>query len=192
MLTESKLEPAGFEARELRHHATTLRYLVGGSGPPLVLVHGLGGAPSNWRLVAPALAAERRVIVPALPGHGGSGRLPAAPTLDPYAEAVLAVLEHEDALPAPWVGHSLGGIIGLRAAVRRPEAVTGLVLERVSREALLGPSAGTAVDEWLYEVAWPAQPRAAAALAADFLSGAHELAELTATVTAASIIMTAF
>ncbi len=128
MTTESKLEPAGFEARELRHRATPLRYLVGGSGPPLVLVHGLGGAPSNWRLVAPALAAERRVIVPALPGHGGSGRLPAAPTLDPYAEAVLAVLEHEDALPAPWVGHSLGGTIGLRAAVCRPDAVTGLVL----------------------------------------------------------------
>ena len=50
------------------------------------------------------------------------------PTLDAFAEAVLAVLEHEDALPAPWVGHSLGGIVGLRAAVHRPDAVTGLVL----------------------------------------------------------------
>jgi pimeloyl-ACP methyl ester carboxylesterase len=126
--TESKLEAAGFETRELEQRGTALRYLVGGSGPPLVLVHGLGGAPSNWLLVAPALAAERRVLVPALPGHGGSGALPAAETLDPFAEAVLAVLEHEDALPAPWVGHSLGGIIGLRAAVLRPDAVTGLVL----------------------------------------------------------------
>lgn len=128
MKTESKLEPAGFDERELDHRGTRLRYLVGGSGPPLVLVHGLGGAPTNWLHVAPALAAERRVIVPALPGHGGSGRLRDAPTLDPFADAVLAVLEHEDALPAPWVGHSLGGIVGLRAAVRRPEAVTGLVL----------------------------------------------------------------
>ena len=48
------------------------------TGPPLVLVHGLGGLASNWRLVAPALAAERRVIVPELPGHGGSGRLEGA------------------------------------------------------------------------------------------------------------------
>jgi pimeloyl-ACP methyl ester carboxylesterase len=126
--TESKLEAAGFEPRELDHRGTPLRYFVGGSGPPLVLVHGLGGAPSNWLLVAPALAAERRVLVPALPGHGGSGGLADAETLDPYAEAVLAVLEHEDALPAPWVGHSLGGIVGLRAAVLRPDAVTGLVL----------------------------------------------------------------
>ncbi len=128
MLTVSKREPPGFEARELRYRATRLRYLVGGSGPPLVLVHGLGGAPSNWLRLAPLLAAERRVIVPALPGHGGSDALPAAPTLDPFADAVLAVLEHEDALPAPWVGHSLGGIVGLRAAVRRPDAVSGLVL----------------------------------------------------------------
>src|SRR5476649_1417932 len=99
MLTESKPfapchedEPAGFEERELRHHGAVVRYLVGGAGPPLALVHGLGGAASNWRLVAPALAAERRVIVPKLPGHGGSGSLPAASTLDSFAEAVLAVL----------------------------------------------------------------------------------------------------
>jgi 3-oxoadipate enol-lactonase len=68
------------------------------------------------------------VIVPELPGHGGSEALPATPTLDPIAESVLAVLAAEDALPAAWVGHSLGGIVGLRAAVRRPEAVTGVVL----------------------------------------------------------------
>ena len=128
MGTESKLEAAGFEPRELDRLGTRLHYLVGGSGPPLVLVHGLGGAPSNWLRVAPALAAERRVVIPGLPGHGGSGALARPESLDPYAEAVLAVLEHEDALPAPWVGHSLGGIVGLRAAVLRPDAVTGLVL----------------------------------------------------------------
>jgi pimeloyl-ACP methyl ester carboxylesterase len=127
-LRRSEHEPEGFEARELRHRGTPIRYLVGGAGPPLVLVHGLGGAASNWLRIAPALAATRRVIVPELPGHGGSGALPAAPTLDAFAEVVLAVLEREDALPVPWVGHSLGGIIGLRAAVHRPDAVTGLVL----------------------------------------------------------------
>jgi pimeloyl-ACP methyl ester carboxylesterase len=121
-------EPAGFEAREIRRGGIPVRYLVGGSGPPLVLVHGLGGAASSWFRLGPALAAGRRVIVPELPGHGGSGAIPAAPTLDPFADAVIDVLEHEDALPAPWVGHSLGGLVGLRAAVRRPDAVTGLVL----------------------------------------------------------------
>ncbi len=155
MPTESKLtamqaehEPAGFEARELRHRATTIRYLVGGAGPPLVLVHGLGGAASNWLRVAPALAAVRRVIVPELPGHGGSQSLPAAPTLDPFAEAVLAVLEHEGALPAPWVGHSLGGLVGVRAAVRRPDAVTGLVLAAAAGTPS-APRAGERSVAWI-------------------------------------------
>lgn len=132
MRTESKPvhadEPRGFEARELRVGGTTIRYLVGGEGKPVVLVHGLGGAASNWRLVAPELAVGRRVIVPELPGHGGSDPLAAAATFDRYADAVVAVLDAEAALPAPWVGHSLGGLVGIRAAVRHPHAVTGLVL----------------------------------------------------------------
>jgi len=69
------------------------------------------------------------VIVPDLPGHGGSAPLAAPPgSLDPFAEAVLAVLEAEAALPAPFLGHSLGGIVSLRAAALRPGAVTGIVL----------------------------------------------------------------
>lgn len=128
MKTVSKLGLQGFEELRIRHRGTELRYLASGSGPPLVLVHGLGGCAANWRAIAPAFAPERRVIVPELPGHGGSEPLPGVSSLDPFAEAVLAVLEAEDALPAPWVGHSLGGLVGLRAAVRRPAAVTGIVL----------------------------------------------------------------
>ena len=128
MGTDARQGIPGFSERAVRYRTARIRYLAAGAGPPLVLVHGFGGAAGNWRLIAPALAAERRVLVPELPGHGGSGPLPAAPTLDPYAEAVLAVLEAEDALPAAWVGHSLGGLVGLRAAIRRPEAVTGIVL----------------------------------------------------------------
>jgi 3-oxoadipate enol-lactonase len=124
MRTESKRTWSSFEERRLNG----LRYFVGGSGPPIVLVHGLGGMASNWRLVAPELAAERRVIVPELPGHGGSAPFADVQSLDPYADAVLAVADAEGAVPAPWVGHSLGGLLGLRATLRRPEAVTGLVL----------------------------------------------------------------
>jgi len=122
--TDAKRDLAGFEER--RHAG--IRYLIGGEGPPLVLVHGLGGAAGNWRLVAPALAAARRVLIPELPGHGGSEPLRGAQTIDPFADAVLAVAEAEGAVPAPWVGHSLGGLVALRTAVRRPEAVTGIVV----------------------------------------------------------------
>lgn len=136
-------EPDGFEARQLEHGGSAVRYLVGGEGLPLVLVHGLGGAATNWRLIAPALAASgRRVIVPELPGHGGSAPLAAEPSLDRFADSVLAVLEHEGALPVPWIGHSLGGLVGLRAAVQRPDAVSGLVLA-----AAAGISSGTRAGE---------------------------------------------
>ena len=128
MGTDAKQGIPGFSDRAARCRTARVRYLAAGAGPPVVLVHGLGGAAGNWRLIAPALAAEHRVIVPELPGHGGSSPLPAAATLDPYADAVLAVLEAEDALPAAWVGHSLGALVGLRAAIRRPEAVSGIVL----------------------------------------------------------------
>jgi len=128
METDAKQGIPGFSDRAVRYRTARIRYLTAGAGPPVVLVHGFGGAAANWRLIAPSLALEHRVLVPELPGHGGSSPLPAAPTLDPYAEAILAVLEAEDALPAVWVGHSLGGLVGLRAAIRRPETVTGIVL----------------------------------------------------------------
>src|SRR5438445_8578357 len=104
MPTESKQELAGFRERALSAAGTRIRYFVGGEGPPLLLVHGLGGLASNWRLVAPALAEERRVVVPELPGHGGSGRLDGPASLDPFADTVLAVAEAEPAPPAPWAG----------------------------------------------------------------------------------------
>ncbi|MES1248191.1 MAG: alpha/beta fold hydrolase [Actinomycetota bacterium] len=105
-----------------------IRYFAGGAGEPLALVHGLGGWAGNWRAIAPELARERRVLVLELPGHGGSEPLRGAPDLDPFADALLAVLEHEQALPAAWVGHSLGALVGVRAALRRPAAISSLVL----------------------------------------------------------------
>ena len=66
--------------------------------------------------------------MPELPGHGGSSPLPAAPSLSPYADRLGVLLEHEGAAPAAVVGHSLGGAVALRLALRRPETVSALVL----------------------------------------------------------------
>lgn len=128
MPTEGKRRLAGFEERELEWRGSRLRYCVGGEGPPLVLVHGLGGTIENWRALAPPLAAHHRVLVPDLPGHGGSSPQPEARHVDALAEAVLAIAAAEEIRGAVWVGHSLGGVVGLRAAVLRPEAARGLVL----------------------------------------------------------------
>jgi pimeloyl-ACP methyl ester carboxylesterase len=94
----------------------------------VVLVHGLGGTIENWRALAPPLAERHRVLVPDLAGHGRSAPLPEARDLDPLAEAVVAVVDAEEARGAVWIGHSLGGVVALRAAVLRPDAVRGLVL----------------------------------------------------------------
>ncbi len=128
MGTNGKHRLEGFEERELVWRGTRLRYAVGGEGSPLVLVHGLGGTIENWRALAPSLAARHRLLVPDLPGHGRSGLLPEARDVDALADAVLEVVRSEGAAPAVWVGHSLGGLVSLRAAVRRPAAVRGVVL----------------------------------------------------------------
>jgi len=127
-VTDCKHRLEGFEERELADGATRLVYAVGGDGPPLVLVHGLGGTIENWLLLARPLAERHRVLVPDLPGHGGSTPLPEARDVDALADAVLAMADAEDIRHAVWVGHSLGGVVALRAAVRRPERVRGLVL----------------------------------------------------------------
>lgn len=122
----------GFEERELEWRGARLRYAVGGpaesGSPPLVLVHGLGGTIENWRALAPLLAARRRVLVPDLPGHGHSSSLPEARNLDPLTDAVLGIAEGEQVGSAVWIGHSLGGVVALRAAALRPEMVRGVVL----------------------------------------------------------------
>jgi pimeloyl-ACP methyl ester carboxylesterase len=128
MATEGKRRLAGFEERVLEWQGTRLRYAVGGDGPPLVLVHGLGGTIENWRALAPSLATEHRVLVPDLPGHGRSAPLLEARHLDALGNAVLGIADAEDARGAIWIGHSLGGVVALRAAVLQPETVRGLVL----------------------------------------------------------------
>lgn len=128
LVTDGKHRLEGFEERDIEWRETRLRYAVAGEGPPLVLVHGLGGTIENWRALAPPLSARHRVLVPDLPGHGHSALLREAHDVDALAEAVLALTSAEAAHGAVWVGHSLGGVVGLRAAVLRPEAVRGLVL----------------------------------------------------------------
>jgi pimeloyl-ACP methyl ester carboxylesterase len=118
----------GFEERWMTFRGARVRYFVGGEGPPLVLVHGLGGCASNWVGLAPALTRTHRVLALDLPGHAGSSPLPAAASLTSFADVVAWVAEREQMVPAAFVGHSLGGLVVLRLALRRPHAVSAIVL----------------------------------------------------------------
>ena len=118
----------GLEARVAEIDGVTTRYFVGGDGPPLVIVHGLGGAAVNFTLLGPLLARRRRVLIPDLPGHGLSRPFERVESMTTYAEHVAAVAELEGMLPAPVLGYSMGGVIALRLAVARPRDVSALVL----------------------------------------------------------------
>lgn len=100
-----------------------------GSGPPLVLLHGLGGERHVWRGVLDAVATGREVIPVDLPGFGDSDPLPAGvePTPWALAEALHAFFE-QAGLERPHVaGNSLGGWVALELAKRDAVAsVTGL------------------------------------------------------------------
>jgi pimeloyl-ACP methyl ester carboxylesterase len=128
-VTDAKAIP-GLEERFADARGCRLRYFVGGpaGGRPLVLVHGLGGAATNWIDLAPLVAESHRVLVPELPGHGRSTPLPIVPNLAALADRIALVAELEGLLPAAVVGHSLGGAVALRWALRRPRDVRALVL----------------------------------------------------------------
>ena len=129
MVTVDKHTLPGFEERRASVKGVDLRYFVAGTDdPPVVLVHGLGGAAANWVAVAPELARRHRVVVPDLPGHGGSAGVPGLPNLAPFAELVHELAARERALPALFAGHSLGAVVAVRHAVRYPDATLGIVL----------------------------------------------------------------
>lgn len=103
-------------------------YLVAGSGPALVLLHGDGENRSDWQWVLPELARTHRVYAPDLPGAGTTEPppVPASPAVD--ARFVAAFLQTLGIREAVIVGHSLGGLAALLVATADPTLVTALVL----------------------------------------------------------------
>ncbi|GAB2618421.1 alpha/beta hydrolase [Streptomyces capparidis] len=108
----------------------SLHAAVGGSGPPVVLLHGFPQTHLMWRHVAADLAADHTVICPDLRGYGASGK-PAETDGTVYAKRAMAAdvvalaraLGHERFALA---GHDRGALVAFRAALDHPAAVTHL------------------------------------------------------------------
>jgi pimeloyl-ACP methyl ester carboxylesterase len=98
----------------------------GGSGPNLVLIHGLGGSTTNWNAVAPALADLGRVRAIDLPGFGLT-----PPRrdfrLETHRDSIIGYLETLDG-PSTLIGNSTGGLLSELVAAHRPDLVGRLVL----------------------------------------------------------------
>jgi pimeloyl-ACP methyl ester carboxylesterase len=95
---------------------------------PLVLLHGLYDSHLTWRHVAPALARERRVLMPDLPGHGLSARPDASYELGWHARLIAAWLKEAGVEQADVVGHSYGGGVAQMLLLECRERVRRLVL----------------------------------------------------------------
>ncbi len=113
---------------EIVLHGHRVFYRSAGSGPVLVLVHGITSTSATWEKVLPALAERFTVIAPDLLGHGESAKPRGDYSLGAYASGIrdlLIALGHER---ATFVGHSLGGGVAMQLAYQFPEHCERLVL----------------------------------------------------------------
>jgi pimeloyl-ACP methyl ester carboxylesterase len=157
----------GLEERRYERRGVRIRCYEGGAGPPLLLVHGFGGAAWNFSELVPLLTG-RRLIVPDLPGHGGSSALPAT-SLAGFADVLASLLD----APADVLGHSMGGVVALRLAERHPSLVRSLVLA-----AAAGISSSTRVAEVLIALAGVVKPARIAGRRVDRVAGSQRLRRL--------------
>lgn len=130
-LPELDLHQRPWPGREIACDGITMhvRETPGPAGEtPAVYLHGLSGSATNWTDLAAQLAPHAPGMALDLPGFGHS-RPPVAKTYGPIAqaEAVLSFLEGLDR-PAHLLGNSLGGMVALMVAARRPELVRSLAL----------------------------------------------------------------
>ena len=107
---------------------TAVNYVEVGQGPPLVLVHGLGGAWQNWLENIPYFARSYRVIAPDLPGFGDSPMPGWEISISSYGQLVNALCQALEIGPVALVGNSMGGFIPAEVTVTEPVLVKKLVL----------------------------------------------------------------
>lgn len=123
----------GFEARELPTPRGTVHALVGGSGPPLLLLHGYPQSHLMWHAAAPLLAERHTVVVADLAGYGVSFRPAPAPDHAPHGKRAVA-LDQVEAMAAlgferfAVVGHDRGGRVAYRMALDHPDRVERLAV----------------------------------------------------------------
>jgi pimeloyl-ACP methyl ester carboxylesterase len=100
----------------------------GGTGAPLVCVHGLGGSALNWMAVGPALAEHNRVLAIDLRGFGSTPLNGHSARIEDHQRLLDRFLREVVGPPAIVMGNSMGGLIGVLQAARQPEIVRALVL----------------------------------------------------------------
>src|SRR5690349_2211099 len=109
-------------------HGYRRAFRVAGSGPAILLIHGIGDNSTTWSTVQSALAQRFTVIAPDLLGHGKSDKPRADYSVAAYANGMRDLLSVLDVERVTVVGHSLGGGVAMQFAYQFPQLVDRLVL----------------------------------------------------------------
>src|ERR1700742_1165331 len=117
-----------FAAHEVDLHGHHSIYREAGSGPNLVLIHGMINSSRHWEGVAERLAGSYRVIAPDLIGHGDSATPRGDYSLGAHAASIRDLLATIGVERATIVGHSLGGGVAMQFFYQFPQRTERLVL----------------------------------------------------------------
>jgi pimeloyl-ACP methyl ester carboxylesterase len=119
---------SGSAHQTLTLHGHSIAYVQKGSGPVMLLIHGMAGTLATWRSVIDPLSESATVLAVDLPGHGSSspaGGDYSLGSLAAFLRDVLTALGHEH---VTLVGHSLGGGVAMQFSYQFPEMIERLVL----------------------------------------------------------------
>jgi pimeloyl-ACP methyl ester carboxylesterase len=117
-----------FELQETVLHGHNVGYRVAGSGPAVVLIHGMLNTSRHWKAVADKLMETHTVIAPDLIGHGGSAGPMGDYSLGAHAAGIRDLLAGLGIDRATIVGHSLGGGVAMQFFYQFPERCERLAL----------------------------------------------------------------
>lgn len=122
------LIPEGLVEHSVTIDGHRMRYLHGGSGPPLLLIHGLMGYSFSWREVAPVLARTYEVYAPDMLNLGFSARAGLDPSLDAMADRMWRFADSVGIKDVELLASSHGGAIAMKMAITAPKRVEAMVL----------------------------------------------------------------
>jgi pimeloyl-ACP methyl ester carboxylesterase len=120
--------PALFEVQQIELHGHRMIYRSAGSGPPIVLIHGMVNSSRHWEEVALRLSGRYRVIAPDLIGHGDSAAVRGDYSLGAHAASIRDLLATIGVDRATIVGHSLGGGVAMQFFYQFPQRTERLAL----------------------------------------------------------------
>src|ERR1700710_1200094 len=109
-------------------HGYRRAYRIAGTGPAILLIHGIGDNSTTWSTVQSTLAQRFTVIAPDLLGHGKSDKPRADYSVAAYANGMRDLLSVLDIEQVTVVGHSLGGGVAMQFAYQFPQLVERLIL----------------------------------------------------------------